>query len=522
MTGARAPGCWEQRLLRMLMLACLLSAGAWCEANSTKWLADADIWVHLSTGDWILRNHTVPHTALFTQHSELEWAAASWGFDAVLAYGVKTFGLRAIPLLGMIFITMLAVAAFQLAQGWRGRTWLAAGLSAAAVYELSEGAPGPWMTSAILFAIELDILMRCRNSKNSRAMRWLPVLFLFWANLDSQFLYGLLILGLYTGVLVIETGGWRLKNGNWPEEAGLRASAFYSVLSVAATVISPYALAPYKALGHSAIGPLGETVLDSLHAMSFRLPQHYALLLLTSLACFALGKRRSRDGFKICALGVCVALAFRWNQDIWIGTLMAVAVIADGTYRGEFVGEATGGAGSFRYGEGLIAGAVAAVLIMLASTRIPPEQALRSAVAREFPVKAAEYIREARLSPPLYNAYAWGGFLTWYLPEYPVAIDGRMEMYGRAINESFFETSTGLRPAEQDWEIGQAQTFLLKKESRLRDAVSQLEGVETVYEDELAVVMKRNAPMPARSGGMRGVKPESQASGTKMEASSSR
>ena len=47
---------------------------------------------------------------------------------------------------------------------------------------------------------------------------------------------------------------------------------------------------------------------------------------------------------------------------------------------------------------------------------------------------AAEYIRAHQLPEPLFNSFPWGGFLTWYLPEYPVAIDGRTDLYGADFN----------------------------------------------------------------------------------------
>ena len=486
----------ERPWVTILVLACLFSGGAWYESYQTKSLLDSDIWVHISTGEWILRNHTVPHTALFTKHTELEWVVPSWGFDTFFAYGVRLLRLRTIPLSVMTFTAVLAVVTFGLAKGWQENFWSAAGLTAASEYILLNFPPGPAMASAVFFAIELSILMRFRDSRNCRAIRWMPILLLVWANLDGQFLYGLLILGLYAIGSLLEVATWRHGEESWPKESGLSRFVLYGALSVVATLISPYFYAPYAVIGRSAIGPIGLAVLDNLHSMSFRQPQHYAVLLLVSFACVALGKQHCRDWFKVSLLAVCAAFAFRRQQDMWLATLAAVAVIADGVH-GEVGGESPVSAHTSRRLEGLTVAAIVVAVFVVAAMHIPSAPILRSLIAKEFPVKAADFIRGHRLLPPLYNAHAWGAFLTWYLPEYPVSIDGRIEMYGRAINDSFFETSTGLRPPEQDLSIMKAQTFLLKKESRLNDAVSHLRGIETLYEDELAVVMKRNAATTA-------------------------
>jgi chromate transport protein ChrA len=67
-----------------------------------------------------------------------------------------------------------------------------------------------------------------------------------------------------------------------------------------------------------------------LHAISFRRPQDYVLLLLAMAACFSLGRRRSRDMFQIILMIACLALAFTRQRDIWVLALASVAVIADG------------------------------------------------------------------------------------------------------------------------------------------------------------------------------------------------
>ena len=70
------------RVLAMLLLFC---TAAVYEAVHLSSLADADVWWHLSTGIWILQNHAVPHSAIFSQYSTFPWTASSWGYDALLA-----------------------------------------------------------------------------------------------------------------------------------------------------------------------------------------------------------------------------------------------------------------------------------------------------------------------------------------------------------------------------------------------------------------------------------------------------
>jgi hypothetical protein len=48
---------------------------------------------------------------------------------------------------------------------------------------------------------------------------------------------------------------------------------------------------------------------------------------------------------------------------------------------------------------------------------------------RDYPAGAVAWIKQNKPEGNLFNAYNWGGFLTWNLPSYPVFIDGRVDSY---------------------------------------------------------------------------------------------
>src|SRR5271165_6441167 len=89
-------------LVRLLTLTALFSAAAVYEAAHLSSLASSEVWVHLRTGIWILQNHAIPHTGLFSQYSNLPWNDSSWGFDVLLGAAYHLFGLRAIPFVLMV------------------------------------------------------------------------------------------------------------------------------------------------------------------------------------------------------------------------------------------------------------------------------------------------------------------------------------------------------------------------------------------------------------------------------------
>ena len=129
---------------------------------------------------------------------------------------------------------------------------------------------------------------------------------------------------------------------------------------------------------------------------------------------------------------------------------------------------------------------------VVAVSRIPSSsEVLLNKIAMNFPVRASNYIRENHLPNPLFNEYKWGGFLTWYLPGYPVAIDGRRDLYGEEINNRYFAVTNAEVPLNADPTFAAAQTILLPAGSPMAEALTTITDFRMVYRDDLAMVLVR-------------------------------
>jgi hypothetical protein len=110
-------------------------------------------------------------------------------------------------------------------------------------------------------------------------------------------------------------------------------------------------------------------------------------------------------------------------------------------------------------------------------------------------VKACDFIRANQLPGPLFNTYYWGGFLMWYLPEYPVSIDGRLSLYGDEINERYFKVTGGDQRLETDPRFVGARIILFERSSAVIKALTTLpafhDQFRVAYEDNVATVLVR-------------------------------
>jgi hypothetical protein len=488
------------RLVRLIVLVALFSGASVYEAAHVSAVSTPEVWSHLRTGMWIVQSRSIPHSGLFSQSANLTWNDSTWGFDAVLAVMYHFFGLRAIPILLMVFKAALAIVTFSLARAGRAKFWSAVVLSAVAQYVLRHLQPLPYVFSILFFAVELRLLTRSRQTGAARDLFWLPFLFVIWANLHIQFVAGLLLLALFLIAGFVEEalrkhGVTWLNNRIHP--LPLKHASIVAALSLLATLLTPYSfhLLP-RAFGalysHVAFEHFSE-----MASMSFRRPQEFALMLLVMTAFLALGRRRSLSLFELLALLAGTLVAFRIQRDGWLAVLPALAVLSDGFLFEDHERESSPGRGPGRELGRAAALTVAAVVI--AAFCLPGQKRLMDKMNPYFPVKACDYIRENRLPQPLFNAYTWGSFITWYLPEYPVTVDSRVELYGNDMLAEYFDIIGGKKLLESEPMVAHAGTLLLERQSAMAKALTNLPALSAqyrlVYSDDIAsVFVPQHAP----------------------------
>lgn len=469
----------------------LFSVAAWHESVQLSALADSDVWWHLSTGAWILQNHAAPHTGLFSQYPGLPWIASNWFFDVLLAAAYKLMGISAPVILLMAFKVTIAVLLFVLARGSRLDFWPAVLLGAAAQYSLSGLPPGPILCSVVLFAIELNLLFSTRRTGQVRPLFCLPVLFLVWANVDMGFMFGLFVLFLFSAIELAQEIGQpsrvRWFAGEVPK-VPLRITTIVTAASVIATFCNPYSFHLYPASCKELWSIM--SYVHGLRAISFRQPQDYVLLLLAMAAFFSLGRQRTHNLFQITLMIACLALAFTRRRDTWLLVVASVAVIGATFPTSSTPAKNEKGGRMWEWEKLVTVGLVIVVFVLAAITRIPRSgKALLNRAGQTFPVRASDYIRANHLPSPLFNAYDWGGFLTWYLPEYPVSIDGRTELYGEELDSRYFKVTTAEIPLDADPSFANARTILLPKDSPMAIALSTVPRFQVAYQDNVAMVL---------------------------------
>ena len=477
------------RWLQSLVLAGLLTAVGIVAFRLKFSVLDLDIWWHLKTGDWIVQHAAFPHNGLFTwTATERAWIAYSWGYEVLLSRAYAWFGLIGIGLYGTLLTMGVAFSIYWMARRLSRDFWLACLLAVVACSAfLFNLMPRPVFFSMMLFAVTLTLLLEAQRTRREKLLYWLPLVFVLWANLHIQFVYGLLVVGVFVGVNLAQRlaagAGWRPE---WLQVPTLPAGKLLLVLAacILATCIGPYSFHLYGVVWQYAHAKVPYRMIMELQPLTFRDYSHYVQLLLMGFAFFAVGRERKVDLFKLLLLAVTAAIAFHTMRDSWLICIAAAGCVADSFAAKGEVEE------SWRQNFAAVA-LTAVLLAVFARSADFTTRGLDRAISGFLPVNAVNYVRQHPAPGPLYNTMDWGGFLSWYMPEREVAIDGRTDLYGDDLEAQFFNTSNGVPGYAEDAYLSQAGMVIVQKKKNLAKLLESDARFQLVYEDALAAVFVR-------------------------------
>jgi len=478
------------RALQLLALSSLLALMAAIAFVSKTAVRDPDIWWHLKVGDWIVQHHAVPYLGIFSRTAGARsWIAYSWGYEVLLSRAYAWFGLIGFALFGILLTVAVAFVLFWMLHRLSGRFWVAWILSLIGCFAyLFSLMPRPVFVTMILFTIVLTFLLEAQRTGKMQLLWWLPLLFVLWANIHIQFIYGLFVLGLFLGINLLERlANWFRIDLHFLQPPTLPLSGLAGVLFAcfAATFIGPYTYHLYHVVAAYSNSHVPYSTIQELAAFDFKHFTQYVMLLLTAAAFFAVGWPRKLDLFKLLLLIVASVIAFRTARDAWFASICAATFIAD------LRALERAPKPVLKLPELAGLAAVLAILMLLIARNIGfSTRNLDRDISREYPVDAVNFVRQNSFPGPLYNDLDWGGFLIWYLPQYPVVVDGRNDLYGDELDQLTFNTSQG-ESYTSDPYLNEAGLVLLPKEKPLAKLLAVDSQFRLIYQDRISMVFVR-------------------------------
>jgi len=180
-------------------------------------------------------------------------------------------------------------------------------------------------------------------------------------------------------------------------------------------------------------------------------------------------------------------MAFRTMRDAWFLCFSAAACIADYAEQTP----AREPVAKMWRDLAVIAAAVLVVLLISAPATHFDMRTIDRSISADYPVNAVNFLRRNPVPGPLYNNLTWGGFLMWYLPELPVAIDGRNDLYGDALDKLFYESESGFPSYTTDPYLDESGIVILDSKVPLAKLLTIDPRFNLIYHDDIATVFAR-------------------------------
>ena len=453
-------------------------------------LNDPDTFLHISVGEWILKNGRFPVVDEFS-HTAFgkSWGAVDWLGQVALALSYRVAGWRGVTEITTVTFSLIsAVLAFYLARVLR----LSLALSLAVTITVlisSHLLARPVIFSYLLLSIWVVLILELEERSWTGTLGYCLVpLMLLWANVHGSFTFGLLIAYIFMGSAIYEAYVQR-------DVRKLRQLVFVLVGVTVAALITPYgpnsALRTVRLMSIPAV-----TQIDEWHPPDFRRDPLHLAAIVGVFAFLAYSGLRLR-GPRLLTLLLATLFALEYKRGLGLFSLLAPLMLARplsawAPYLSVQVNQPDP---VVRFAN-RHSTTVAVLCIVFATIVGVASWAMASSIKpteRNVPEKALAAAKLANVTGNVLNSYNFGGYLIFM--GIPPFVDGRVELYGDQFLQRYIramalsDADDAARMLEQfdvNWALlqpGEPIAFLL-----------QTEGWEQIYRDDSAIVFMKRRP----------------------------
>lgn len=437
-------------------------------------LNDGDTFLHITAGEWMISHRAVLHADPFSYtFSGSPWVAHEWLSEVVLSLAYRFGGWT-----GVVVLTALTVGLTFFMLAHHLRRWLPAGVSLLVL--LLAGScivpsllARPHILALPLFEVWVAGLFIARSAGRTPSLFLLPIMAI-WANAHGGFILGLMLIPpLALEAMLAEPAMWR--------GVLLRWGGFFLAATMAA-LVTPHGLTgllfPFHLMGVPELAMVGEW-----QPTNFSTLQPLELILAVGLY-IALSRGANLPLIRLLMLVGLLHMALQHTRHIQLIGIILPLLIAQ-PLSAVLLPLKLGDSAQWWRPFGL---ATMVVLLMLRS--VYHVARVDSATA---PISGLEHVPTAWLAEPVFNDYAFGGYLMF--AHVRPFIDSRVEVYGSAFLRQYAAMTqpngAALKAVFQTYGIH--WTML----SPANPAVALLDTLPNwcrFYTDAIAVIHTQNCP----------------------------
>lgn len=426
---------------------------AWCKVNKINVLlfmfgvfvlfsapTDPDFGWHLKYGEYLFTHGRLLRENLFSYtFANYNWANSYWLSEGIFYFFTFVFGdvygpvVLSLTLSAIGSSALLYILSKQQIQDSTKTVVFALLILVLSIFEVSVR---PIFFSSIFFLILIHILLHKESY-----IKFLPLLFLIWANMHADFVLGLFVFGIFVFFKLVDFKTKKLKYDS---------SLIFLALSILVTLVNPYFFHLQLTLLKEA-QPLQFSHVNEWKGLKFHDPLLYAAYSALMVVVLLFSGRYCRKKYNLWYLLVLLfftLLSFFAVYFLRVVYVLGIFLIC--TCFDDLWFPILKKMNYFTIQQLLriqLAIKIVAVMIVFVSVALflwKLHKAANIALwsGERFPYDAVSYIRENNLSGNMFNEYNWGGYLIWQLPEKRTFIDGRMPSWNQDGNSVFRDYTT--------------------------------------------------------------------------------
>jgi hypothetical protein len=489
---------------RLALLAAFLTVLLWPS------LVDPDYYWHLETGRYILNHGHLPSGDIFSfTRPGAKWVLHEWLFQAILYAAFAAGGSFGVKLLAASLVTATVWLVFATASRVSGQPRAAAVLTVVffAVF-VDSTFPRPQLATYLFLAAYFYILLSFKYFRDDRFLPAMPAVMIAWVNLHGAYLIGIAFVVLFC---VVEWIGLAIRPARADDWQRLRRLSAIAGLVVLASLVNPEFVHiwtyPFEVMGLTATQFITEWASPSFNR------DHYAqiyLLLVAGFVALQIYRKTRPDLTELAVPGFFIFAGFVSIRHIPPAlvamTAFAAVALRDGLAINERLWALLNSVGD-RWRKSSLRGkpvsaqgpllnlSISGAFILLAAAVYPVMQTYQKTLIQTIlPADAAEFIRKSGISGHMFNAFVFGGYFINALPDRPVFIDGRPDMYGDALFKDYLAINNGLPNWAALIDKYQIDYVVCEPTAPIRQLLILRGDFRVVFEDKTSTVLVKNVP----------------------------
>jgi hypothetical protein len=462
--------------------------------------ADPDLWMHILTGQTILRARQIPRFDTYSYSaSGMPWHNHEWLAQVAFAFFYARLDVIGLKLLKVLCatVTIVALAIGISATSAAGRVQrLTLILSAVALANQMQFRPQLFtfmLLSVVVASIGIEVY-------RGGATLWpLIPMFALWANLHGGYTIGLGAMIIAAAVLFIQGVG------DPARKVSARRLAMVTLGCAAATIINPFGVGLWTGVAHSVSDPLIRQIVNDWVPLPQTLLEQWResgpallrdatpLLLFAGFAAVVAMAPDRKDAALVAIAAIFIGAAFYAARNV------ALAVIALAIPLARHASLALEPASTTKIG-------------MRPGTRDEPTLALLAIGAlavgivggtfsnrlktwKPMPAAAVAFMERRGLRGDILNRFEWGEYLVWHLGDNSrVFIDGRSELvYPDELIRKYAVFFYGIEGADKLLDAYPHDYVLMGVHDKGADVVRRDPRWHLLYSDQTAALFGRNA-----------------------------